>query len=181
MHREARKKNKMFFRERVKRVLKDLIDKSMGLKLVLTMTAVVSIIMLIGTVFVARVIMQAQYRALETRGSEMGQFLGQAVTDPLLLRDLMALDGLVAEAVKSPDMLYTYVADSGNVILNNAYTCFNRTQPEVKSFLEHERSDDIAVLTAHAREKLDSVEVPVDIRIGSTRLGSVTMGFSRTA
>jgi len=171
----------MFFYERIKQALKDLIDKSMSFKLVMKAMGVASIIMLIGTVFIARLLMQAQFRALETRGREMGQFLGRAVTDPLLLRDVVALDGLVAEAVKSPDMLYTYVADSGSVILNNAYTSFNRTQPEVLAFLERERSDDIAILTAHARDKLYSIEVPVDIRIGNTRLGSVTMGFSRTA
>ena len=171
----------MLFRERLIRTFKDPIDASVGLKLVITMTGVVTVIMVIGTIFVARIMMHAQYKALETRGREMGQFLGRAGTDPLLHRDLMALDGLVAEAVKSQDMLYTYVADSENAILNNAYTSFNRTRPEVKSFLERERSDDMSVLAARARDKLDPLEVLVDVKIGNTRLGSVTMGFSRTA
>jgi hypothetical protein len=96
---------------------------------------------------------------LVTRGREMGQFLGRAGTDPLLHRDIMVIDGLADEAVKAQDMLYTYVADSENAILNNAYTSFNRTRPEVKSFLEQERSDDMSVLAAYARDKLDALEV----------------------
>ncbi len=174
-------KSKMLFRERIRRAIWDPIDASVAFKLMITMTVVVSVIMVIGTIFVARIMMRVQYAALETRGKEMGQFLGHASTDPLLHRDLMALDGLVAEAVKAQDVLYTYVEDSGNTILNNAYTSFNMSRPEVKSFLKQEPSDDMSVLVAHARVKLDPVEVLVDVKMGNTRLGSVTMGFSRMA
>ena len=171
----------MLFRERVKRAITDRISASVGLKLTVTMTGIITVLMVAGTIFVARVMTQAQYRALDVRGKEMGQFLGRAGTDPLLHKDILALDGLVTEAVKSQDMLYTYVRDPGNVILNNVYVSFNRARPEVRSFLEREKTDEMAVLAAHAPEGLNSFEVQADIRIGSTRLGSVTMGFSRTA
>jgi len=171
----------MLFRERVKRAITDRISASVGLKLTVTMTGIITVLMVAGTIFVARVMTQAQYRALDVRGKEMGQFLGRAGTDPLLHKDILALDGLVTEAVKSQDMLYTYVRDPGNVILNNAYVSFNRARPEVRSFLEREKTDEMAALAAHARQGLNSFEVQVDIRIGSTQLGSVTMGFSRMA
>jgi hypothetical protein len=50
----------MLFRERLIRTFRDPIDASVGLKLVITMTGVVAVIMVIGTIFfVARIMMQA--------------------------------------------------------------------------------------------------------------------------
>jgi methyl-accepting chemotaxis protein len=170
----------MLFRERLKHAFRDPVDASMGLKLAITMTGVAAIIMAIGTIFVARIMMKAQYGALETRGREMGQFLGRAGIDALRSRDLKALDGLVTEASKAQDMLYTYVADSGGVILNSASASFNMTSLEVKRFLDQERSDEMSLLAADARRKLDPVEVQVDVSNGYSRIGLVTMGLSRS-
>jgi methyl-accepting chemotaxis protein len=170
----------MFFREPMKRLFKERIDASMGLKLVAMLTAVISVLMVTGTIFISRIMMQAQERALETRGKEMGLFLGRAGAGPLIQKDRVALDELVAEAIKSQDMLYTYVSDSENSILSNSYVSFNRTRPEVTGFLGQEKSDAMNVLAARAREKLDPVEIRVDVRSGSSLLGAVTMGFSRS-
>jgi methyl-accepting chemotaxis protein len=171
----------MFFRKRMKRLFKERSDASVGLKFMAMLTALISVLMVTGTVFVGRIMMQAQERALETRGKEMGLFLGRAGAGPLIQKDRVALDELVAEAIKSQDMLYTYVSDSENSILNNSYVSFNRSRPEVMEFLGQEKSDSMTVLAARAREKLDPVEIRVDVRSGSARLGAVTMGFSRSA
>jgi methyl-accepting chemotaxis protein len=165
--------------KKIQSSLAERFDASMGLKLMLAMTGMVSLLMVLGTGFVARILMQDQYAAMETRGRELGQFLGRAGTDPLLHKDLMALDGLVAEAVKSQDVLYTYVTDAGGVIVNNAFTSFSRVRPEIRLFLEEESSNEMAILAAKARDALNAVEVRTDIRIGSTAIGTVTMGFSR--
>ena len=172
-------KIKLYFQEGVFRKAWDRLNAGMGLKFMVALTGVIAVLMALGTLFAARMLMDGQYRALETRGREMGRLLGKAGTDALLRRDLLALDGLVAEAVKSEDMLYTYVVDSSNAVLNNAYVSFNRTHPEVKDLLAREKTEDMAAFAAKAREKLDPVEVRADIKIGGTRLGTVTMGFSR--
>jgi len=172
---------KRFFLEGKGKKLKDGIDSSMGLKIMFAMIGAISVLMVLGTVFVAHMLMDGQYRALETRGREMGRFLGKAGTDALLHRDIPALDGLVAEMVKSPDMLYTYVTDTSDVVLNNASVSFNRAHPDVKEFLAQEKIEDVATLAAKAKEKLDPIEVQVDVKTGVTRLGMVRMGFSRAA
>ncbi len=169
----------MLVRERIRRLVKDPIETSLGLKFLVTLTGVISLFMVAGTLFVARVLMEAQYRELDTRGREMGQFLGRAGADPLIQKDLVALDALVAQAVKSQDMLYTYVSDPEDKILSNSFVSFDKERPEVKEFLEQEKSTDMNVLASRAREKLDPLEVRVDIQIGTARPGSVTMGFSR--
>ncbi len=169
----------MLFRERVKSAATDRINASVGLKLTVTMTVIITVLMAVGTVFVARMMAQAQERALEMRGKEMGRFLGSAGTDPLLHKDILALDGLVAEAVKSQDMLYVYVRDAENVILNTVMVSFNRSRPEVRLFLEQQKTDVMTGLALQAQKALNALEVQSEIRIGSTRLGSVTMGFSR--
>ncbi|MCK9418156.1 MAG: methyl-accepting chemotaxis protein [Nitrospirae bacterium] len=170
-----------FFKEGKGKRLKDRIDASMGLKFMFALFGAVAVLMVMGSFFVARMLMDGQYRALETRGREMGQLLGKAGTDALLHRDIPVLDGLVAETVKSPDVLYTYIADSSNVILNNASVSFNRAHPDVKKLLAQGEIEDTATFAAKAKEKFDPVEVQVDVKDGDTRTGLVTMGFSRAA
>jgi methyl-accepting chemotaxis protein len=170
-----------FFQKGVVKALKENFDARIGFKFMAALIAAVSVLMVMGTFFVARMLMEGQYQALETRGREMGQLLGKAGTDALLHRDVPALDGLVAETVKFPDVLYTYVADTSNVILNSASASFNRAHPDMKELLAQGKIEDTAALAAKAKEKLDPVQVPVDVKNDGTRLGTVTMGFSRAA
>ena len=167
------------FREGVVRTLINRIEASIGLKFTVALISVVSVFLLLCSLLIARMLIQEQYRALEARGNDMGQFFSKAITDPLLRRDFLAMDGLVAEASKSHDMLYTYVMDASNKIVNNSYVSFNRSQDSVKKFLEQEQTDDMAVLTERARERLDPVVVQATIMIGNTRIGTVMMGLSR--
>ena len=171
---------KLYFQEGLLRNMLDRVQSSMGLKLMAALTAVITLLMVMGTLFVSRMMLDGQYRALEVRGREMGQFLGKAAIDPLLRRDLIAIDGLVAEAVKSQDMLYTYVTDASQAVLTNAYVSFNRTGPELQELLANEQSNDVGILAAKVKSVTAPIEVQVEIKMGSTRLGAVVMGFSRT-
>ncbi len=159
--------------------LKKKIESSMGLKLVVALAAVISALMVLGTIFVARMLLENQYRGIETRGRELGLFIGKAATDALLRKDIIALDGLVAEVANSQDVLYAYITDDSNAVLNNAHVSFNRTSPSMQSFLSENQSGDVAGLAANAKETLDAIETQSDIMIGPTRLGKVKMGFSR--
>lgn len=170
---------KMLFREKFKRAIKDPIEASMGLKLMIALTGVIFVLMIIGAVFVARMMMQTQYRAVETHGRAMGQFLGRSGSDALRNRDIPALDSLVADAARSEGMLYSYVTDTSGAILNDALAVFNETNLAVSAFLAEEKSDNVVLLARRAREKLDPIEVRADVKVGDTRLGSVTMGFAR--
>ena len=53
------------------RALKDKIKESMGLKFVSALTAVLMALMALGSIFVAQMLMEAEYRAIETRGKEL--------------------------------------------------------------------------------------------------------------
>ena len=156
------------------------IEASMGLKLVVVITGVILVLMVLGTAFVARTMSADQYRYIETRGKDLGMFLGKAVTDPILQKDMIKLDSLVADAVKSQDMLYTFVSDSSDAVLNNVSTSFNRENPELHEFLLQNTSDGTPALAAKVKAQFDVLEMPVDIKIGETKLGTVRMGFSRT-
>lgn len=172
-------KLKMMFSEGVVGALINRIRASMGLKLMVALTGVISLFLVLGAFFIARMVTEGQYRALETRGKEIGQFLSKAVIDPLLHQDLVTLDSLVAEAAKSQDMLYVYVEDSSDKVLNTAHVSFNQSYAEVKGLLAQEKTDDVAVLAAKVKERLDPIEVQTDIKIGSTRIGVVKMALSR--
>jgi methyl-accepting chemotaxis protein len=160
--------------------LKEVIGTSMGLKLVVAITGVILVLMVLGTLFVARIMTTDQYRHIETRGKDLGLFLGKAVTDPILQKDMIKLDSFVSEAVKSRDILYTYVMDASGAALSNVNVSFNRENPELREFLPQNVTDSSPALASKVKARFDVLEVPVDIKIGGTKLGTVMMGFSKT-
>jgi methyl-accepting chemotaxis protein len=161
------------------RTLKERIGASMGVKLVAVITGVILVLMVLGTVFVARIMTEDQYRHIETRGKDLGLFLGKAVTDPILQKDMIKLDSLVSDAMKTRDVLYTYVTDASGAALNNVYVSFNRENPDLRAFLPQSTMDSTPALAAKVKARFDVLEVPVDITIGQTKLGTVWLGFSK--
>ena len=168
-------------KENMTQALKEKIGASMGLKLVVVITGVILVLMVLGTLFVARIMTADQYQHIESRGKDLGLFLGKAVTDPILQKDMIKLDSLVADAVKSRDMLYTYVTDASGAVLSNVYVSFNKENPELREFLPQNVTDSTPALALKVKAQFDVLEVPVDIKMGGTKLGTVTMGFSKTA
>lgn len=79
-------------KEKMTQALKGKIGASMGLKLVVVITGVILVLMVLGTLFVARIMTGDQYRHIEMRGKDLGLFLGKAVTDPILHKDMIKLD-----------------------------------------------------------------------------------------
>ena len=171
---------KRFFHEGQGKSLKDRLDSSMALKFMAAVTVVICVFMSIGTFLITTMLMRGEYRALEASGRDMGLFLGKALTEPLLRKDRDALDGLVAEAVKSHDVLYAYVTDSSNVVQNNVAACFNRTHDGMRDLLAQEKTASVQAIVAKAKERFDPIEVPVDIQLTGTRIGTTTIGFSRS-
>jgi methyl-accepting chemotaxis protein len=159
--------------------LKKKIESSMGLKLAVALGGLIAAIMVVGTMFVSRMLLEGQYRVIETRGKELGLLLGKAGTDALLHKDMLTLDNLVAEMANTQDMLYTVITDEKNTAVNSIAVSFNRSNPALQPLLAEDQSHDAAMLAAKVREKLDAIETQSDIMTGSTRLGTVKMGFSR--
>ena len=160
--------------------LKEKFRNSIGLKFVAALTAVISVLMIVGTIFVARMLMKGQYGALESHGLELAHYLGKAGTDAIFMKDPATIEGLVFDAVRSRDMLYTHVQDGSGAVLSGPFASFNRENPDVKALLANEKSDDVVTLAATVRKKLDALEVSIDINYQGAKIGRVTMGFSRT-
>jgi methyl-accepting chemotaxis protein len=162
------------------RLLKQKIQDSIGLKFVAVLAVVVSMLMIMGTIFVARMLMAGQYRAVESHGLELGHFLGKAGTDAIVTKNSGTIEGLVFDAVRSRDMLYIYIQDGSGAVLNNSFTSFNRERQEIKALLSNEKSEDVAALAAKVKETLDALEVSADINYQGAKIGRVVMGFSRS-
>lgn len=168
-----------FFQEGMGKALKDRIDASMALKFMLVVTSVICVFMSIGTLLITVMLMRGEYQALEASGRDRGQFLGKAATEPLFRQDGAALDSLVAEAIKSQDVLYAYVTNASNKVQNSVSVSFNQSRAEVKDLLERDKTSDVEVLAAKAKERFEPIEIQSDIQLGSTRIGTVKIGFSR--
>jgi len=161
--------------------MKEKIQASMALKLVVALTGVIAVIAVIGTVFLTRMLVENQYGHIENRGRELGLFLGKAGTDPILYKDIIKLDSLVSEAVKSQDMLYTYVVDASGKALTTVHAGFNLANDDVKGIVGKTGSENAEAIAAKVKKQLDILTVETDIDLDGAKIGAVKMGFSRSS
>ncbi len=159
--------------------IKDRIKKSMGMKFVATLSVWIAVLMVVGTVIVARMFLEYQYRALESRGRDIGVVLGKATVDRLIASDLIGLNMLVEDVVKSPDIISIVFTNMDGAPLTSARASFNIGNEEVKALLAAEKTDDVRKLSAAVRRELSPVEVSVDIQLEKTKLGEVRLALSR--
>jgi methyl-accepting chemotaxis protein len=155
------------------------VESNMGLQFMIAVALVISMLMALGAAFVAHLLIDGQYRDIEARGRELGLFLGKASTDALVRKDQITLDGLVGEATRSRDVLYTYIIDEAKAPVNSVEVCFNRTDSRVAAFLAREKSADLPSLAAKAQQQLDLLALEEPIKLGSATVGTVMIGFSR--
>lgn len=159
--------------------LKDAIRSSMGLKLMITLSGWITVLMLLGSLFVGRMLLDSQYRAMEQRGRDIGIVLGKASVDRLIAKDLIGLNMLVEDVVKSQDIIAVVFTNIDGTPLTSARASFNVRNEDVKAVRDAENTDDVAKLSAAIRRELSPVEVSVDVLLAGTKLAEVRMGFSR--
>lgn len=160
--------------------LRDKIRGSMALKFSLALSGWIAALMLVGTVFVTRMLMTTQERAIEARGRELGIVLGKATVDRLISNDLMGLNLLVADVVKYPDIVYVIFYNVDGSPLTNARASFNATNGDVRAIIEREKTDDVQKLASTLRHNLNPIEVPVDIQLEGSKLAQIRLAFTRS-
>ena len=163
----------------MKELLQARIRKSIGAKLVLTMAGVIAVIMTIGAAFIAQNLYQVQIRTLEARGHELGFFLGKNLAEPILFKDSIAIDSLIAEAAAARDMVFTFVSDQPGQVLSSSVASFN--EKETGELLKNEKSEDVLFLVQQVSKALDVIIVTSDVKVDGNKIGTVTMGFSKQA
>ncbi len=155
------------------------IRASMGLKFMLAVTGAIALLMVLGTAFVTKMILDYQYKELETRCKEIGTILGKSTIDDLMKNDIAPLNLIVADLVKSEDIVALVVETADGTAVTTAGNSFNRENTEVAAVLKDEQSENVAQLLTAVRKKLSPVEVSQDITFSGRKLGDVRLLFSR--
>lgn len=161
--------------------LKKRFESSMGLKFVGALTIVISVLMVVGAIFIGRMLFADQERAIEQRGRELGMFLGKAAADHIIAGNAIGIDTLASEAVKSSqDMLYTVILDaSGSTVLSSLMGSFSHDDSGLQDLLRKAAPRDALRAREIVKREADPIEVVVDITQEGARIGSVVLGFSR--
>ena len=170
----------IYLREFFKRTVKDRIEANVGLKFMVATTGAIALVMILGTVFVTRMVLAYQYRTVEVRGRETGTVLGKAIIDRLVASDQVGLNMLVEDVVRSPEILSVVIVNTDGRPLTSARASFNRENEAVTAVLNAAKTDDVNALTDAIRRELKPLEVSVDIMLERTKLGQVRMAFSRS-
>ncbi len=163
------------------KTLKDRIRESMGLKFVITVAGWIALLMLLGAVVTARTLMDYQERAAESRGRDIGTVLAKASRDRIVAGDLLGLNMLVEDVVKSEDILAVIFTRADGTPMTSTRSSFNPNHAELKDMLAAETSEDVRKLAAALRQSAHPVEVSVDVLAQGTKLGEVQLFLSRAA
>ena len=158
---------------------KDAVRGSMALKFVITLAGWIALVMFAGTLFVARVMLNAEERGLESRGREVGSVLAKASIDRLIANDMMGLNLLVEDVVRSPGVVAIVFVNTGGIPITNARASFDGRDEDVKEILAQEGTEDVAKLAAAVLRELDPIDVSVPVMLEGTKLGTVQLFFSR--
>ncbi|HEX9021197.1 MAG TPA: methyl-accepting chemotaxis protein [Nitrospirota bacterium] len=159
--------------------LRDRIGASVGLKFLLGVTTVITVLMVMGTVFCSWMILKYQYSNTEDRGHELEGVLGRAVADRLAQNDYPGVNLLAQDVAKLPDVLYVVIAGANGVPLTSAQSSFNQTDQAVKDVFAEEKTGDVVKLISALRNKLAPIEVFSEIMLNGAKIGEVRMAFSR--
>ncbi len=161
------------------RSFKDTVRSSMGLKFVLVLSGWILLLMLVGSVFVARMLLDSQQHALEARGKEMGKVIAKASLDRLVANDVLGLNLIVEDILNSSDMLAIVVTSADGTPLTSVRSSFNRALPEVKAVIDRVKTDSTAAIASAMTRDLKPIEVAVPVFIDRTKIGEVRLDFSR--
>jgi len=133
----------------------------------------------LGTIFVTRMLVSFQERTEEARGREIGSVLGKATIDRLVANDLIGLNVLVDDVVRSQDIIAIVFQNTAGTPLTSASVGFNRTDPDVKALLAAEKTDDVKKLFTAARRALDPVEASIDVMLQGAKIGEIRILLSK--
>jgi len=130
---------KRSFREGMVRTVRERVRTSTGLKFMLAVTGVIALLMVLGTTFVTKMMVDYQYKALEARGREIGMVLGKSAVDDLITNNFAQLNLVVADLVRADDIVALVVETADGTPVTTARTSFNRESPGVDAVLNAEK------------------------------------------
>ncbi|HEY6011801.1 MAG TPA: methyl-accepting chemotaxis protein, partial [Nitrospirota bacterium] len=157
----------------------DRIRASMGTKFLLGVTAVITVLMIMGTAFCSLMILKYQYGSMEERGRELGGIMGRAVGDRIAQNDYPGINALAEDVEKLPDVLAVVVVGANGAPLTSVRSSFNQNDPIVKALLAEEKTDNVDKLSSALRRKITPIEVSSEILFNGTKIGEVRIAFSR--
>jgi methyl-accepting chemotaxis protein len=166
---------------RMAKTLKDRIKENMGLKFAIALSGWIALVMLIATFLTGRSLMVYQERSVEIRGRDMGMVLAKAALDRVVSGDLVGLNMLVQDVIRSEDILAVVFTRADGTPMTSARASFNMAHPDVKAALEAEKSDDVVKLESALRRAVAPVEVTVGVEAQGAKIGKVSVLLSRAS
>ena len=165
--------------ESMVQAVKEKIRARMGLKFVLALSGWILVLMLLGTVFVGRMLFDSQERALEARGRDIGVVLAKAALDRLASDDILGLNLMVGDVVQGGDILAIVFTGTDGAPITSVRASFNVQDAGVKRVLAAEKSDDVKRVLAAVQRELRPVAATVDVMLGGTKLANIQLAISR--
>jgi PAS domain S-box-containing protein len=116
---------------------------------------------------------------LHRMANTLAVYIARSSIDPILYRDVMALEGMMEDARQTPDLVYSFISDSKGNPLTSAAGSLNTKNPEVQKTLGKNPEGDIPFLIQTIKQQTDILEITHPITLEGDQLGTVTVGFSR--
>lgn len=161
------------------------IDKRFNLplraKFILSVSAVLLITMGIGMAFNILNERSIRLSAMEDKGKSMASFLSKMSIDPILFRDILKLDSITSDACKDKDVVYAFIYDPADKLLNTVTAGLDLEDEEIKGLLKFVSANAEEMMQGVGRVKGNKgfTNLSFPITEGENRLGTVYIGLSK--
>jgi methyl-accepting chemotaxis protein len=101
------------------------------------------------------------------------------LTDPILYKDILKIDGIISEEVKDEDVVYIFVYDDKGNLLNTPSAGLDLEYTYIKSVVGNNVEELNETKIQKLRKDLDSLEVSYSIKLDDgTNIGKIFLGLS---
>jgi signal transduction histidine kinase len=158
-------------------------DKKLMQSLAFKFLMIVSVILLASTVVISALISVNERTMLRhsliDKGTGLASYIAKLSKEPLIMKDMIELDTIVNQAIKSEEILYAIIQDGQGNVLTSQYASIDYTWPQVRDIVSVlPRDSKTKDIVATIKKQGDVIEVFAPITFDIDTIGKVTLGMS---
>lgn len=150
-----------------------------SLKTRFTIAIMIALIVVLGTgmLFLFFIFRNSQINFLKEKVESVTHFVSRSSIDPILYKDILKIDAIIEDVIKDSDIVYAFVYDNADNILNTPKTAIDINDYEIKNIIGSENVD----LTEEQIKKITTYKnflhfnIPIQLE-DSTKIGTIKVG-----
>jgi PAS domain S-box-containing protein len=148
-------------------------------KFLTVMSSIIICSTVVSGIVIAVYVKKVLNDSLISRGQGFISYVAKLSKDPLVMKDIIQLDAIVSDAIKSEDIVYVVIRDNQGQSLTSQYASINYRSPRLMQILSGlSRDSDLREIVAAIKQHEPVTELSVPVMFDINPVGSITIGLS---